>query len=264
VLPTETWQAYNCRDDNGDGHPDTWYAGWKTHTARLVRAFLDRGVPPHWKQYDAPFVRWLAATHRDVDYLADEDLRKAASGDALAHAYTLMVFSGHHEYVTTHEYDVVTRYRDLGGNLAFLAANNFFWKITIRNRVMTRVAQWRDLHRPEAALIGVQYRANDRGGHRGPWLVRDSESPLLSGADTAIGSGGIEIDATASASPRSTEVLAEIPNLYGPGFTAQMTYYETPSRAKVFAAGAFSLAGSVWDPEVGRVVANVWERLSKP
>jgi len=26
VLPTLTWQAYNLRDDNGDGQGDTWYA----------------------------------------------------------------------------------------------------------------------------------------------------------------------------------------------------------------------------------------------
>ena len=26
VLPTMTWQAYNLRDDNGDGKGDTWYA----------------------------------------------------------------------------------------------------------------------------------------------------------------------------------------------------------------------------------------------
>jgi hypothetical protein len=264
VLPTETWQAYNFRDDDGDGKPDTWYAGWHTNHALLMRPFLDRGVPPHWKQYDAPFVRWLAATHRDVDYLSDEDLRNVRRGDALAKAYTLIVFEGHHEYVTTHEYDVVTRYRDLGGNLAFLAANNFFWKITIAHHVMTRVAQWRDLGRPEAALIGVQYRANDRGGHRGPWIVRDAASPLVAGEGQEIGSGGIEIDASTKASPRSLQVLAEIPNLYGPGYTAQMTYYETPAGAKVFAAGAFSLAGSVWEPEVGQLMTNVWNRLSNP
>jgi hypothetical protein len=269
VMPTETWQAYNFRDDDGDGQPDTWYAGWKTKTARLIRPFLDRGVPPHWKQYDAPFVRWLAQTHRDVDYLSDADLRDVGSGDVLAKAYDLIVFSGHHEYVTSHEYDVVTRYRDLGGNLAFLAANNFFWKITIRNGVMTRVAQWRDLGRPEAALIGVQYRANDRGGHRGPWLVRrgSSSAPwLFAGLDTAegVGMGGIEIDATCAASPKGVHVLAEIPNLYGPGFTGQMTYYETPAGAKVFAAGAFTLAGSVWEPTVGTLVANLWQELSRP
>ena len=27
VLPTLTWQAYNFRDDDGDGSADSWYAG---------------------------------------------------------------------------------------------------------------------------------------------------------------------------------------------------------------------------------------------
>jgi hypothetical protein len=271
VMPTQTWQAYNFRDDNGDGHADTWYAGWKTHTARLVRPFLDRGVPPHWSHYDAPFVRWLVQTHRDVDFLSDAELRTVKSGGELAHAYDLIVFSGHHEYVTSHEYDVVTQYRDLGGNLAFLAANDFFWKITIANHVMTRVAQWRDLGRPEAALIGVEYRANDRGGHRGPWILSpgSATTPWLFagtglGDGDAIGSGGVEIDAMTDASPKSVRVLAQIPNLYGPGFTAQMTYYETPAGAKVFAAGAFSLAGSVWEPGVSTLMTNLWQHLSTP
>ncbi len=269
VMPTETWQAYNFRDDNGDGQPDTWYAGWKKMQARLIRPFLDRGVPPHWKQYDAPYVRWLVQTHRNVDYLSDAELRTVRNGKVLADAYSLIVFSGHHEYVTTHEYDVVSRYRDLGGNLAFLAANNFFWKITIKNNVMTRVAQWRDLGRPEAALIGVQYRANDRGGHRGPWILRSGAAAtpwLFTKMNTGegVGSGGIEIDATTSASPKNIHILAEIPNLYGPGFTAQMTYYETPAGAKVFAAGAFSLAGSVWEPEMQTLMTNLWERVSTP
>ena len=267
VMPTQTWQAYNFRDDNGDGQPDTWYAGWKKLQAQLIRPFLDRGVPPHWKQYDAPFVRWLVQTHRNVDYLSDAELRRVRDGKTLANAYSLIVFSGHHEYVTSHEYDVVSRYRDLGGNLAFLAANNFFWKITIKNNVMTRVAQWRDLGRPEAALIGVQYRGNDRGGHRGPWLLRSgaAATPWLfthMSTGEGIGNGGIEIDATTSASPKSTHVLAEIPNLYGPGFTAQMTYYETPAGARVFAAGAFSLAASVWEPEIQSLMTNLWKRLS--
>ena len=270
VLPTETWQAYNFRDDDGDGHPDTWYAGWKTDTARLYRPFLNRGVPPHWKKYDAPFVRWVVHTHPDVDFLSDAELR-ATTGDELARDYDLLIFSGHHEYVTTHEYDAVVRYRDVGGNLAFLAANNLFWKITISHGVMTRVAEWRDLGRPEAALIGVQYRANDRGGHRGPWILTadGTDDPWLFagtgvGVGQGFGTGGIEIDATAPASPKGLRVIAQIPDLYGPGFTAQMTYYETPAGAKVFAAGAFSLARSVWDPGIDTIVANLWNNLSKP
>jgi hypothetical protein len=268
VMPTETWQAYNYRDDDGDGYGDTWYAGWRTNKARLIRPFLNRGVPPHWKQYDAPFVRWLTHTGRAVDYLSDAELRSVNDGGELADAYTLIVFSGHHEYVTTHEYDVVEAYRDLGGNLAFLSANNFFWKIELHRNVMTRVDQWRRIGRPEAALIGVQYRANDDGSHRGPWIVRTTAStPWLFkrtgiGKGDCVGSGGIEIDKTAPSSPKNTRILAEIPNLYGAGYTGQMTYYQTPAGAKVFAAGAFTLAGSVWQQDVSSLVENLWHELA--
>jgi hypothetical protein len=52
-----------------------------------------------------------------------------------------------------------------------------------------------------------------------------------------------------------------MPNLYGPGFTAEMTFYETETGARVFAAGAFSIAGHIGEPRVSRVVANLWRRL---
>jgi hypothetical protein len=268
VLPTQTWQAYNFRDDDGDGEPNTWYGMHGERTALLARPFLNRGVPPHWKAYDAPFVRWLVQTHHDVDFLSDADLRAVSSGRVLADAYSLIIFSGHHEYVTTHEYDVVTQYRNRGGNLMFLSANNFFWKVTVRGNVMRRIAQWRDLGRPEAALIGVQYRGNDRGSHRGAWIVRKTRAASWLFASTGLdrgevfSNGGIEIDKTAPSSPAGVEVLAEIPNVFGPGFTAQMTYYETPAGAKVFAAGAFSLADAIWQPKVGLLVENLWDRLA--
>ena len=39
--------------------------------------------------------------------------------------------------------------------------------------------------------------------------------------------------------------MAEIPNIFGPGYTAQMTYYETAAGARVFAAGALDFGGAV-------------------
>ena len=54
---------------------------------------------------------------------------------------------------------------------------------------------------------------------------------------------------------------AEIPNLIGPGGTAQMTYYETPAGARVFAAGAFTLAGAR-DPLSRRLLENLWRHLA--
>jgi hypothetical protein len=266
VMPTQTWQAYNHRDDNGDGRADTWYACTCQHTARLGRPFLDRGTPPHFKYYEIPFLRWLNQHHPDVDIISDAEL-KATNGRALADAYSLLIFSGHHEYVTTHEYDAVLDFRNRGGNLMFLSANNFYWKIVIRNRVMTRIVKWRDIGRPEAALLGVQYFHNDSGEHRGNWIVRNAQrfAWLLQGTGLtnggSISNGGIEADRMSSASPRSTRIVAEIPNLYGPGMTAQMTYYETKAGAKVFAAGAFTLAGAIRQPRVQQLIDNLWERM---
>ncbi len=267
VMPTQSWQAYNFRDENHDHVGDTWYADWHRHTARLGRAFLNRGVPTRYKYYDEPFLRWLTATGKQVDYLSDAELKRVHSGRALARAYSLIIFPGHHEYVTTHEYDVVTSFRNRGGNLMFLSANNFFWQIRIHGDVMTRTKRWRDLGRPEAALIGVQYLANDTGTHRGRYKVVNAGAAPWLFAGTGLRNGsqfsnaGIEIDAVAPSSPPRTKVIAEIPNIFGPGFSAQMSYYETRSGAKVFAAGAFSIATAVWLPPVKQMVENLWERL---
>jgi len=268
VMPTQTWQAYNYRDQNGDHVGDTWYASSSIHTARLGRPFLDRGVPAHYKYYDEPFLRWLHATGKQVDYLSDAELNRVSSGRQLARAYVLIVFSGHHEYVTTHEYDVIRGFRNRGGNLIFLSADNFFWRIRKVGHVMTRTRQWRDLGRPEASLIGVQYRANDGGLHQGPWVVRNVGAVpwLFRGTGLRDGSrfgvGGIEIDARAPSSPPNTRVVAEIPNVFGPGMSASMTYYETKRGAKVFAAGAFTLADCISWPHVSQMAENLWARMT--
>jgi hypothetical protein len=266
VLPTQTWQAYNFRDDDGDGRQDTWYAGGPT--ARMARPFLNRGVPPHFTYYDAPFLRWAFRTHRDADYLADQDLN-SASTEQLRRAYELIVFEGHHEYVTEHEYATIEGYRDRGGNLLFLSANNFFYRITKRAGVMTRTGTWRALGRPEAALIGVQFFHNDEGEHRGEWVLGAGARALpwlLDGTTLRIGSrltsGGIEADASAASSPRGLRIVGRIASLFGDGRDAEMSYYETPAGAKVFAAGAFTLAGSIGQQPVASLVANLWRHLS--
>ena len=269
VLPTFTWQAYNFRDANSDGHGDTWYAGGGSRTV-LNRPFLDRGVPPFFKSYDLNFLVWLSRREHAVDFLSDTDLTRVRSAVDLARSYDLVVFPGHHEYVTRHEYALVREYRDRGGNLMFLSANNFFWRVDLRGRTLTRVAKWRDLGRPESALLGGQYLANDRGGRKGPFVVRSTvhDEWLLEGTDLRAGSRfghfGIEIDRKTRHSPNGTVVLAEIPNLLGRGKTAQMTYYETPKSAKVFAAGAFTLGGYARFVPVAQLLDNLWARMARP
>ncbi len=142
-----------------------------TRNVDLARPFLDFGVPYRFGDWDLDFIAWLNRTGKQVDFLSDDDLAAFSSGDQLAAAYDLVVFPGHAEYVAEHAYDVVQRFRNLGGNLMFLAANNFFWKVRRHGQLMTKVQLWRQLGRPEAALVGVQYVARRQWGEAG-WLRR--------------------------------------------------------------------------------------------
>jgi hypothetical protein len=271
VLSTNTWQAYNFRDANGDGWGDSWYVSNAIHSADLERPFLDFGVPFRFRDWDLNFISWLNKTGKQVEYVSDDDLQRFASGDALARAYDLVIFPGHAEYMTAHAYDVVQRYRDLGGNLMFLSANNFFWKVERKGQRLVRVKQWRALGRPEAALVGVQYAGSNHGQNQAgftvtgeataPWVFNGTG---LRDGDT-FGRYGIEIDERTADSPPGTQVLARIPDILpNAGKSAEMTYYETPLGAKVFAAGALNFAASVDEPVVSRLLDNLWARLSVP
>ena len=58
-------------------------------------------------------------------------------------------------------------------------------------------------------------------------------------------------------------MLARVPDLFGPGRSAEMTYYETAAGARVFSAGVLNFGGTLmlW-PEVGLLLDNVWRRLT--
>jgi hypothetical protein len=128
--------------------------------------------------------------------------------------------------------------------------------------------------RPESSLLGVQYRANDDGRRQQPFVVRGaSQAPwffagtgLADGATFGqeLGGYGIEIDQATPFSPPGTILLADIPDVFGPGLTAQMTYYETPQGAKVFAGGVIDFGGSSTLPSVSRMLSNLWARLAQP
>ncbi len=270
ILPTNTWQAYNFYDEDGDGWGDTWYAGGSP-PVDLARPYRDRGVPPRFKRYDLGYLKWLHWTGRTPDMLADDDLEAVSSGDELRQLYDLVVFPGHSEYMTEHAYDVVERFRDLGGRLIFLSANNFFWKVEKEGNMMRRIRQWRELGRPEARLCGVQYRANDDGSRQGPFYVLDTGAAPWLFAGTGLTNGstlgemvggyGIEIDATTPDSPPGTKVLALIPSLFGLGLNAEMAYYETTAGARVFSAGVLDFGGSATFWPVRRLLDNLWRHM---
>jgi hypothetical protein len=271
VMPTNTWQAYNFRDGDHDGVGDTWYASERVRSVELARPFDHRGVPPHYRSYDVGFLRWLARARTPAEFLADDDLDSIRDARQLIRRYTLIVFPGHEEYVTPHAYGLIERYAARGGNLIFLSANNFFYRVFRAGSRITRAGRWRDLGRPEARWIGAQYidwfqnlyadaPFEIVGAQAAPWLFRNTG---LRDGDQ-FGRYGIEIDATTPLSPPGTDVLARIPDIFGPGESAEMTYHETPAGARVFAAGALNFGGSALHPPVATLLQNLWARLSRP
>ena len=270
VIPTNTWQAYNRRDDDGDGDADSWYFNDSVSTVGLDRPYHDKGVPPFYREYDQPLIAWLARSGKRADFLSDDDLDRFSS-ELLIKLYDLVVFAGHEEYVTTHAYDVIEQFRDAGGNVLFSSANNFFYRVIRNGETLTRAGRWRDLGRPEAALVGVQYVGWYENSYSNapyvvtasadaPWLFRGTG--LVDGAQ--FGTFGIEVDARAPSSPPQTRVLAVARNIFGPGTSAEMTYYTTSAGAKVFAAGVLNFGGSAWSSTVAVMLENLWATLSRP
>ena len=97
-----------------------------------------------------------------------------------------------------------------------------------------------------------------------PWLFAGTGLQNGGTLGEMVGGYGIEIDSTTPFSPPGTRVLARIPDLFGPGLTPQMAYYETARGAKVFAAGTLDFGGSVFTWPVRRILDNLWARLSVP
>ena len=89
VLPTRTWQAYNFRDADGDGTGTPGTRPEDDARPRLDRPFLNRGVPPHFRGYDLPFLRWLSRPGKEVDYLSQADSTRCPTRRRCARAYDL-------------------------------------------------------------------------------------------------------------------------------------------------------------------------------
>jgi hypothetical protein len=270
VEPTNTWHAY----DDVDG--DSWYLNPAVHHIDLTHPFaaarvngqpVPAGLPEQFQRFDVGFLRWYWRSGYRADFISDDDLERIASVRELSH-YRLIVFGGHEEYVTSHTFGLVTAYRNAGGNLAFLSANNFFYRVKVSGNTMTGRTPWRNLGRPEAQLVGAQYAGWDEGDYpNNPYHVTDTAAApwLFEGTGlhdgSTFGKYGIEVDEPNAASPPQTHVLAEIPNELGPGKPAEMTIY-TRGRSTVFDAGAINFEASAHWPTLSRFFSNLWSHLS--
>ena len=270
VEPTNTWHAYDAVAG------DSWYLDPSVHSIDLTHPFADSrvnggavpaGLPEQFQRFDLGLLRWYWRSGYRADFVSDDDLERVSSASQLSR-YRLIVFAGHEEYVTSHVFDLVTAYRNDGGNLAFLSANNFFYRVSVSGNTMLGRTRWRDLGRPEAALLGAQYAGWDEGHYPNrPYRITDTAAApwLFEGTGlhdgSVVGNYGIEVDEPNSTSPPHTHVLAVIPNELGPGRPAEMTIY-TRGRSTVFDAGAINFEASAHWPALSRFFSNLWSHLS--
>lgn len=269
VEPTNTWHAY----DSVGG--DSWYMNSNVHVVDLTHPFsaydvkgraIAAGLPKQFATLDLGFLRWYWKSGNRADFFSDDDLEQADLAQLLE--YRLIVFAGHEEYVTSHVYDLITAFRDAGGNLAFLTANSFYYRVFVHGNTMRGRTKWRDLGRPEAALVGAQYVGWDEGRWPNkPYRVVDTAAAPWLFAGTGMRNGstfgryGIEIDEPNGSSPPGTKVIAAIPHEFG-SLAADMTIY-TKGRSTVFDAGAYNFAESAPWGNISRMVSNLWRHLSR-
>ena len=203
VLSTNTWQAYNFHDADGDGWGDSWYVSSSTRSVDVSRPFLDFGVPFRFRDWDLAFIAWLNRTGKQVDFLSDDDVESAGTGDQLRRAYDLVVFPGHAEYVTTRGLDVIERYRALGGNLLFLSANNFFCRVRRDGTKLVREQLWRDVGQARSRARRRAVRRLRLRAAPGPVRRRGAQTPRR-GRSRGRGSGTARRSAaTGSSSTRA-------------------------------------------------------------
>jgi hypothetical protein len=62
---------------------------------------------------------------------------------------------------------------------------------------------------------------------------------------------------------RRSRGRASIRDVFGPGKSAEMTYRESFTGARVFAAGAIDFGGSAMNPVISRILGNLWDRMSR-
>jgi hypothetical protein len=254
---------------------------------------VQEGYPISSAAFDYNMVRWIEKQGLDVKYITNLDLHRDQN---VLHDAMAFVSFGHDEYYSSAMWNNLVAARNAGINLAFFSSNQIYWRVRFGpdfqgrpNRTMLcykyvqdpiaagdfRTGLFRDLGKPEAALIGGQYVA---APVTGDITVTNASHWLFSGSgasNTTVLRGllGYEVNAIAPAvSPANVESLA---HTTGDGFESDVSYYVAPSSAQVFATGSMAWAWGLDDyfanglrqnyasPIAQKVTANVFDALSE-
>ncbi|MGC4894456.1 N,N-dimethylformamidase beta subunit family domain-containing protein [Micromonospora sp. DT31] len=301
VLPMTTWQAYNQwpRDRRvgkslyhgyrPDGRRDP---ALRARAVTFDRPYAGAGLPAHFDR-DQDAIRWLERQHYDVSYATSLDLHSGRLDPA---RHRGLVFCGHDEYWSDEMRRATEAGLAGGTSLAFLGANSVYWRIRVRAAAdgrQERVVEcaktlpdpgadatgptvtWRDLGRPEQALLGVQY--NGIVLTPQPLVVRSADHWVWAGTGVADGDRipGLvagEADGLHRALARPAQLgetllsSSPYPAQQGGQRLQSSHVYETPQGGVVFATGTLGWTMALdrrdhRDPRIERATANVLDRM---
>jgi hypothetical protein len=299
LASTNTWQAYNSwggasfyRFNNENPCGLKFAAFVSFHRPNYVATPVTANAA-HLLNAELYVTRWLEQHQYNYDVISDDELDNDST---LLQRYKVLIINSHAEYWTAAMYNHVENYVNHKGNLMYLCGNGMYWKVTKAGDVMecrkykdlhSQTGEvggiWRELGRPESALLGVQY---DRKGIQtyapyevltpSHWIFNATGvntgqlfgQTSLTGEAKSTGASGHETDRITSFSPTNTIVLAHGTNPSVPDSTdfgvggADMIFYEHPAGGGVFAVGSISFGGSLpVDSICSKITQNVLENF---
>lgn len=264
-VPVNTWEAYN----SWGGRSLYSFTGPRMYVVSFERPFGYLSQSPFW--WEIQLVRFLEREGYDVSYQTDVDT-DADPSSLLRHR--LVIVAGHDEYWSQGIRGAFDTALADGTNLAFMGANDGYWKIDYQDGDQTifsyksmydpnpvvaqKTAMWREIGHPECMLTGVEQQSVAAQPHPLDYTVTAAGA-----ADPWLRGTGLTAGATiAGVVGREHDVINPWPDsCVHPGLTVLFHYagggadqsgdavrYTAPSGARVFASGAtqFSWALDDW------------------
>lgn len=288
-VPVNTWQAYNSW--GGRSLYDIAGTAARANSVSFDRPYAwsaPGNQSPMGREYS--FVLFLEQSGYDVSYQTDLDTDRDPMS-LLAHR--LVISLGHGEYWTQTMRDTFTAARDDGVNLAFMGANDVYWRVRYADGSRTVVdyksgddpvrgsalqtGYFRSLDSPECKLIGIQHQGGELDWPAGDYNVVAGSLGQLWFAGTGFdatsvlrGLVGVETDSIPSWDHGAScgHKLTVFFHHEGGGDQlgdADATAYTAPSGATVFAAGSKRLVWGLADAPAasGRAQGLVDPRLQR-
>ena len=282
-VPVNTWQAYNGWGEKSL-YPFNSSAGKRANRVSFDRPYFIGAGQQEMSRWELDGVAWLERDGYDVAYQTDVDTHRRPRS-LLEHR--LVVTLGHGEYWTREMRNAFESARDLGTNLAFMGANTAYWQVRYENNERTivgykslydpepnielKTALFREVGRPECALLGVQHQGGPQNWPNADYTVAETASTDPWFADTGLVPGdvipgivSIERDSVPDSGCGNPTVLFRYRAGGDTAGDAEAVKYTAASGARVFSTGSFDFVAGLAHARInGYAPSLVDERLQR-